>query len=73
MAKYVSLEKTDDRIHTWISFQSHHTAGLRRVFRILHTGINILKNGILVNFAIDVHYFTHKSMSPYTHISRPDF
>lgn len=49
MAKFFSLEKTDDRIHTWISFQSHYVAGIRKFFHILHTGVNITKNGISVN------------------------
>jgi len=43
MAKCFLLEKTGDRIHTWISLQSHHAAGLRKVFHILHTGINTIK------------------------------
>lgn len=43
MANFFSLEKTDDRIHTWTSFQSHYVAGIRKVFHILHTGVNKTK------------------------------
>lgn len=45
MAKYFSKEKPVDRIHTWLPLQSHHTVGVRKVFHILHTDINVtLKN-----------------------------
>ena len=46
MAKYFLLEKTDDRIHTWISLQSHCAADLGKVFHILHTGMNTMKMAV---------------------------
>lgn len=64
MAEFVSLEKTDDRTHTWISFQNHYAAGIRKVFHILHTGVNTTKNVISVN---PLRYFTREGTALYTH------